>query len=64
MEKFSRKVLPHIINSMEVYLKFIEVDKDNSEFYNDKDNMELPWLGTEKKLEKHIQKILRKFEKS
>jgi hypothetical protein len=62
-KSFQKTVLPHVINSMKEHLKYIEANKDNSEFYNDKDNMELPWFGTEKKLEKHIQKVLPKFEK-
>jgi hypothetical protein len=48
---------------MKEHLKFIEVNKDDPEFYNDKDNMEMPWFGTEKKLETHIQKTLPKLEK-
>ncbi|TFF97963.1 MAG: hypothetical protein EU547_02890 [Promethearchaeota archaeon] len=61
-KEFQKVILPYVIESQREHLKEIELKKDDSEFYNKKDLKNMHYFGTEKKLEKHIRKILPKFE--
>ena len=62
-KEFQKVILPYVVDSQKEHLKVIEANKNNEEFYDTKDLKEMPWFGTEKKLEKHIRKTLPKFEK-
>jgi hypothetical protein len=60
-KEFQKIILPYVIKSQKEHLKVIEANKDNPDFYIQKDLEKMPYFGTEKKLEKHIRKTLPKL---